>query len=101
MLDVVRVFASRIRDGRNPFLPDKNHIHHKLLRTGMGPKYTMACILFCSLFIIVCNYLVAAYLSQTLIIVADILFFCLMHIVINYFIAKHEKITGTEWRREI
>ena len=101
MLDVVRVFASRIRDGRNPFLPDKNHIHHKLLRTGMGPKYTMVCILFTSLFIIICNYLVAAYLSQTLIIVADILFFCLIHIVINYFIAKHEKITGTEWRREI
>lgn len=101
LLDVVRVFASRIRDGRNPFLPDKNHIHHKLLRTGMGPKYTMACILFCSLFIIVCNYLVAAYLSQTLIIVADILFYCLMHVVINHFIAKKERITGTEWRREI
>ena len=35
LLDVFRVVLHRLRKGRNPFLPDKNHIHHKLLRTGM------------------------------------------------------------------
>ena len=29
--DVVRVYLHRVRNGKNPFLPDKNHIHHKLL----------------------------------------------------------------------
>ena len=35
MFDVVRVSLHRIRKGRSPFLPDKNHIHHKLIRAGM------------------------------------------------------------------
>lgn len=99
LLDVVRVFASRIRDGRNPFLPDKNHIHHKFLRAGLGPKMTMVSIILASLFIIVCNYLVAAYISQTLIIVADILFYCFLHMVINHFIRRRETALGVEWSR--
>lgn len=88
-LDVVRVMMSRVRDRRNPFLPDKNHIHHKLMRAGLTPLWTMATILLLSVSIIVLNYLVAA-ISQTLIIVLDIVFFCLMHVVINIFIARRE-----------
>ena len=48
MLDVVRVMMSRIRDRRNPFLPDKNHIHHKLMRTGLSGRMTMLTILLIS-----------------------------------------------------
>ena len=32
--DVARVFLHRLRNGHNPFLPDKCHIHHKLLALG-------------------------------------------------------------------
>ena len=35
LLDVIRVVLHRLREHKNPFLPDKNHFHHKLLRTGM------------------------------------------------------------------
>lgn len=35
LLDVVRVVGHRLRNKKNPFLPDKNHIHHKLLRCGL------------------------------------------------------------------
>lgn len=101
MLDVVRVFASRIRDGRNPFLPDKNHIHHKFMRAGLGPKATMISILLVSMFIIMCNYFVTAYMSQTLIIVTDIAFFYLMHYIINFFISRRESMTGEKWSREM
>ena len=31
MFDVVRVVLHRLRNKKNPFLPDKNHFHHKLL----------------------------------------------------------------------
>lgn len=99
MFDVVRVFASRIRDGRNPFTPDKNHIHHKLLRTGLGAKMTMLTLLLISLGIIAVNYIMADFISQTLMIVADIVIFVAMHLVINIFIAKKEKKTGSEWNR--
>lgn len=99
MLDVVRVMMSRIRDGRNPFLPDKNHIHHKLLRTGLSGRMTMLTILLISALFIVANYLVASFLSQTLMVILDILFFILMHLIINFFIRKKEKQTDVSWKR--
>jgi UDP-GlcNAc:undecaprenyl-phosphate/decaprenyl-phosphate GlcNAc-1-phosphate transferase len=34
-LDAVRVFSSRILKKRSPFKPDKTHIHHLMLDTGM------------------------------------------------------------------
>ena len=91
MLDVVRVMMSRLRDGRNPFLPDKNHVHHKLMRAGLTPRFTMLTLLALSLMFIIVNYVMAAYISQTVMIVVDIILFILMHGVINYFISKNEQ----------
>lgn len=99
MFDVVRVMMSRLRDKRDPFLPDKNHIHHKLLRTGMSPTWVMITLLCLSSAFIFINYLTASYLSQTLMIIFDILGFCLMHMIINIFIWKKERATGIEWDR--
>lgn len=36
ILDTVYAFARRILGGRNPFLPDKMHIHHQLLDIGFS-----------------------------------------------------------------
>lgn len=36
IFDTVRVFAIRILNGRSPFSPDKNHIHHVLKRAGLS-----------------------------------------------------------------
>lgn len=98
MLDVIRVMMSRLRDKRNPFLPDKNHIHHKLLRTGLSGHATMLVILSASLSIIFINFLLAAYVSQTLILVADIVLYVGMHRVINHYIYKREGKNPT-WNR--
>lgn len=100
-MDVVRVFMSRIRDGRNPFLPDKNHIHHKLMRTGLSARMTMVIILVISASFIISNYLFAEYVSETLVIGFDILFYIIMHSIINVFIATKEKRDGTTWSREL
>jgi len=35
LYDTLRVFVRRIAQGRSPFHPDRNHIHHLLLDTGM------------------------------------------------------------------
>lgn len=34
ILDTLSVMVQRVVEGRSPFSPDKNHIHHKLLRLG-------------------------------------------------------------------
>jgi UDP-GlcNAc:undecaprenyl-phosphate GlcNAc-1-phosphate transferase len=35
VLDTITVMAERIGAGRSPFVADKNHIHHKLMRMGL------------------------------------------------------------------
>lgn len=96
MFDVVRVFMSRIRDGRNPFLPDKNHIHHKLMRAGMSGTMTLVTILLMSISLIVINYLMASYVSQTLMIVVDVILYVVAQYTINLFIWRVERVEGKE-----
>jgi len=100
MFDVVRVMMSRLRDGRNPFLPDKNHIHHKLLRAGFSGRQTMIALLVISAGIITTNYIVSE-ISQTLMIFMDIFIYFVMHRIINRLIVMHEKKTGFKWSREL
>lgn len=47
--DVVRVYLGRVRNHKNPFLPDKTHIHHKLLAIGMTQRKAMMTIVGSSL----------------------------------------------------
>lgn len=35
ILDTASVMYQRLREGRSPFSPDKNHLHHKLLSSGL------------------------------------------------------------------
>jgi UDP-GlcNAc:undecaprenyl-phosphate GlcNAc-1-phosphate transferase len=35
VLDTLSVMVERLRSGRSPFAPDKNHIHHKLIKLGL------------------------------------------------------------------
>lgn len=37
ILDTLMVIGQRTREGRSPFSPDNNHIHHKLLSLGFDP----------------------------------------------------------------
>lgn len=97
--DVVRVFASRIRDGRNPFLPDKNHIHHKFMRAGLTPHWTMATILLLSSAFVLVNYIASLFLNFTFILLLDIALFIAIHLITNRFIHKKERPMGIEWDR--
>lgn len=36
ILDTLAVMVERVKDGRSPFSPDKNHFHHRLVRLGFG-----------------------------------------------------------------
>ena len=70
--DVVRVFLHRVRNGKNPFLPDKNHIHHKLLAIGMRQSVAMITIVSVSILFTICNILLSAYVNVTLLFVVDV-----------------------------
>jgi UDP-GlcNAc:undecaprenyl-phosphate/decaprenyl-phosphate GlcNAc-1-phosphate transferase len=82
--DTLRVFSIRIFNGRSPFSPDRNHIHHILLDRGMNHKLvTFSCLLLNMAFISLAyfgrsmgpTYVMLAILSASLIILAMVLFF--------------------------
>ncbi len=53
LFDTFRVFTTRILRGRSPFLPDRNHIHHLLIDTGLSHmKATLILILVNAIFIV-------------------------------------------------
>lgn len=62
-LDVIRVFFHRIRCGKDPFLPDNNHIHHKLLALGLDSRTVMIFIIISSLFFSMFNLWVSQYID--------------------------------------
>ena len=70
--DVVRVYLHRVRNGKNPFLPDKNHIHHKMLAVGIRQRTAMIIIVLVSVCFTLCNILLSRYINVTLLLILDI-----------------------------
>lgn len=71
-LDVLRVFWGRIRRGVSPFLPDRTHIHHKLLALDYSTPHAMISILCISAGAVVYNLLLSPYLNAAVILLLDI-----------------------------
>lgn len=71
--DVIRVVLVRIRNGKNPFEPDKNHIHHKLLAIGLSPRKAMISLLFMSCLFSASNILLMPYINNTIMLLGDII----------------------------
>lgn len=71
--DVIRVVLLRLRSGKSPFQPDKNHIHHKFLAMGFTPREAMIIILLISCAFSVINIFLAPWANSTLMLLADIL----------------------------
>lgn len=92
--DVVRVYLHRIRAGQSPFLPDKNHIHHKLLALGMPQRVAMPTIVGVSLIVTVLNYIASTCVNITLLFVIDLLVWILANIALNRAISKRNKKLG-------
>lgn len=90
-LDVIRVYLHRVRNGKNPFLPDKNHIHHKLLALGMGQRAAMVTIVIVSILFSLCNIFVSQYLNITLLVLSDIIIWTLLNVWLTSKIKKSHK----------
>ena len=70
-LDVIRVFVHRIVRGMSPFLPDKSHIHHKLLALGIPQRWAMTTILATSSALIAANLLMSVHMGPMWVLVID------------------------------
>lgn len=91
MFDVVRVVCRRLRNGKSPFLPDKNHFHHKLLAAGLTPRQVMVTILLISSSFIILNSVLSVYLNITFIVLLDVVLWLAIHFGINSAVQRKTK----------
>lgn len=96
IFDVVRVYFHRVRKHRNPFLPDKCHIHHKLLALGLGQRGALCSILVSAVIFMLVNVLLSPYVSLFLILIADIALWLATNILLTNAIRRREVATGTK-----
>lgn len=78
--DVIRVYLQRVHNGRNPFLPDKTHIHHKLLAIGMHQRIAMVTIVSCSFILVVANIFLSRIWNINVLILMDILLWVMLNL---------------------
>ena len=99
LLDVIRVVLHRLREHKNPFLPDKNHFHHKLLRTGMRVRVVMVCIIAISAFFILLNSSLAWRIDITYLFFLNLFCWSILHVGLNGLIKRNRERKESEQLR--
>ena len=91
LLDVIRVVLHRLREHKNPFLPDKNHFHHKLL--------VMVCINAISAFFILLNSSLAWRVDITYLFFLNLFCWSILHVGLNGLIKRNRERKESEQLR--
>lgn len=90
-MDVVRVYLHRLKAGKSPFLPDKTHIHHKLLALGISQRKAMMAIIGSSALLIALNYWLSAHVGITLLFLLDLAAWIAANMILSRSIAARER----------
>lgn len=83
VMDVLRVMFVRRMAGNSMFMPDRNHIHHKLLDLGMNHRQAMLSILGLAMFFAVFNSVLVNHISNNIVLVLDLLLWLSVHFIMN------------------
>ncbi|WP_274946220.1 MraY family glycosyltransferase [Paramuribaculum intestinale] len=94
--DVVRVFLHRVRRHGNPFLPDKTHIHHKMLAIGLNQRLAMVLIVVASITFSIADILLSRYVEVNLLLILDILLWTLANLWLTRHIRSRERRLGVK-----
>ncbi len=76
IIDTATVMIKRLREGRSPFSPDKNHLHHRLLKLGLHHYEVVIVIYFAQSIFVLSGYLMRFY--SDFYILAFYLVYCLI-----------------------
>lgn len=84
LIDTIRVFGIRIFHGRSPFSPDRNHIHHLLLKKGLSHKHVTLCCVLINLVLVSFTYFGRMLGSSIMLCTLGMLVLSLLAILIYY-----------------
>ena len=90
IFDTVRVFIVRILNGGSPFIADRNHIHHRMLKLGFTHLQTTLILTGANILSIVMVLLFKAY-SNSILIVLIILMSLAFNWIITFFLRSKER----------
>ncbi len=83
VFDSVRVYIERYREGRSPFIAERNHIHHLLQGFEMSPiKISLSIVLF-SMLLIATAFVFQKWIEVTWVVIAIFLIFRVLIFVLN------------------
>ncbi len=95
--DVVRVASWRIAHRRSPFLPDKNHFHHRLMSLGLTARQSLYMITLFNLIFVAINWATAIKgVSLTTIILLDVAVWVAIHRTISYKIHRQDEVESVQ-----
>lgn len=92
ILDTLVVMGNRLKKGEKLFLPDKTHIHHRLMNLGIGHKFTVLLVYgvtYYYSFLAVFFYRLSDYLLLTGLIISTTFFYTTLHIASKSDIVQH------------
>ena len=78
LLDIIRVIFLRWRAGVPLFLPDRRHIHHRLLAAGLSPHHATAILLLLTLGFVALSLMLSQFLRSTWVVLANLIVWGLM-----------------------
>lgn len=94
MFDVIRVFNHRVQRHRSPFLPDRTHIHHKLLAIGISQRKALGLILIGAVVFLVANYLLSPCMNVNILVACDVIVWVVANVLLTKAIRRRENSTG-------
>lgn len=81
--DVVRVIFVRIKEKKKLFLPDNNHIHHRLLQAGLTQHAALITIVTVSLILTSINIIASNFINVNILLAFDVIIYCFLSIAIS------------------
>ncbi|MFC4666173.1 glycosyltransferase family 4 protein [Falsiporphyromonas endometrii] len=92
--DLVRVFGYRISKHKSPFTPDKNHIHHKLLKVGLNQHQALICIILFTILCMCINISLSSLIDINFLVLLDVILWMIPNLMLTRFINKIVKEDG-------
>ncbi|MFD2597172.1 MraY family glycosyltransferase [Sphingobacterium griseoflavum] len=83
VMDVLRVMFVRYRTGKPLFMPDRSHIHHKLLDLGLSHHASMLSIVGFAAFFAIFNSIMVNYISNNIVLLWDVALWGGLHLALN------------------
>ena len=84
--DVFNVFTYRIINGKNPFKPDDNHFHHRLLRLGLSQHKALIVELILFVFMTLMSIVLSNYIGINIMLAIMLIVWIILNIVIVRYI---------------